>query len=113
MSIEEFVIHFLGERLDAPVSGDVPSPKPERFVTVEQTGSGWSNFIYRNTIAVQSWAESRAAAMALNEQVKAAMAEAAGEPVISRCVLDSDYNFPQLESNSPRYQAMFEIVHFL
>ena len=30
---------------------------------------------------------------------------------ISRCALDTDYNYPDLATKRPRYQALFEIVH--
>lgn len=112
MTIEAFVVQYLSERLDAPVSGDIPGNRPARFVTVEQTGSRFSNYVTTATVAVQSWAESRAEAMALNERVKAAMAEAVSMAEISRCVLETDYNFPDLTSKTARYQAVFEIVHF-
>lgn len=113
MSIEEFLIGYLGAHIDAPVSGDVPSTRPERFVTLEKTGSGHKDHIHRADIAVQSWAGSRSEASALNELVIAAMEMANAEPEISRCALTNDYNFPELETKSPRYQAVFEVVHFL
>ncbi len=112
MSIEEFVISFLGEALEEPVSGDVPEAGT-RFVTVEKTGGSVRDHIRHATIAVQSWAESRAEADKLNEQVKAAMAMAIARPEISRCALTNDYNYPDLETKRPRYQALFDIVYFL
>lgn len=113
MTIEEYVIAYLDNTLSYPVSGDVPSPMPEEFVTVEKTGSGNLDHINTETIAIQSWSMSRANAMQLNELVKEAMAMMNAQPEISRCHLDTDYNFTDLDSKRPRYQAVFEIVHYL
>lgn len=111
MTAEEFFIEYLSNALPVPVSGDVPNPKPERFVTLEQTGSRTENHIYHPTLAVQAWAETRAEAGELNELVKAAMLEAISQPRISNCQLDTDYYFPELEMQHPRYQAIFAITY--
>lgn len=111
MTAEEFIVSYLATALEEPVSGDIPEPLPERFVTVEKTGSKLENHIYQPTLAVQSWAESRAEAAALNERVKRAMARAITFKEISRCALDTDYNFPELELKHPRYQAIYQITY--
>lgn len=110
MSAESFYIGYLSDALDAPVSGDVPSPRPQRFVTVEQTGSRQDNLIYLATLAVQSWAESREAAAELNERVKTAMTASKASPHVLRCSLATDYNYPELDTRSPRYQAIFNVI---
>lgn len=112
MSIEAFLVDFLGNRLSVPVSGDIPAPRPACFVTIEQTGSRHLNHINSADIAIQSWAETRAEALTLNQQVVDAMEEALAEVMISRCQLQSYYNFPDLSSKTPRYQAVYEVVHF-
>lgn len=112
MTVEEFYVDFLTEALDVPVSGNVPEdPRPERFVTIEKTGSSTDNFVYRPVIAVQSWAETRMDAARLNELVKQAMLGSIVSPRIFRCNLDTDYYFPELELKQPRYQAVFEITY--
>lgn len=111
MRAEEFFVEFLSNALTVPVSGDVPSPKPERFVTLEQTGSRTENYIYHPTLAVQAWAETRADAGELIDAVKSAMAQAIVEPRISSCDLETDYYFPELETKHPRYQAIFQITY--
>lgn len=111
--IEVFYIQYLAEALGVPAFGDVPDlGTSTEFVTVEKTGSGLENHIDRATIAVQSWSSSRAAAAALNERVKSAMLASPARPEISRCGLNSDYNFPDLVRKRPRYQAVFEVVYF-
>ena len=113
MTIEEYIILYLSGRLSVPVSGDVPSPVPASFVTVEKTGAGRENRIDSATIAIQSWAASRDAAARLCAEVEAIMAGIIAEPEISRCSLDTSYNSPDLERNLPRYRASFSITHYL
>lgn len=113
MTIEEFVIGYLSTALSVPVSGDVPHPMPPSFVTVEKTGSGRTNKIESATLAVQSWAMSRAEAAALNETVKTALLNIITHNEISRSELDSDYNYTDEDTKRFRYQAVFDLVHFL
>lgn len=112
MTIEEFIIDYLADELSVGVSGSVPHPMPEEFVTVEQTGSSLQDKIYASTLAIQSWSTSRAAAAALNELVKAAMDAAAALPEISRSALNTDYNYTDETTHKPRYQAVYDVVHF-
>lgn len=112
MTIETYLVNYLtGALTNIPVSGSAPRSKPAKFVTLEKTGERVVNFIPKATVAVQSWALTRADAMALNEDVKAAMAAILAQPEIMSCKLNSDYNYPYQASNRPRYQAVFEIVY--
>lgn len=113
MSIEEVIIDYLAGELGVGVSGDVPHPMPEEFVTVEKTGGSISDHVRSATLAVQSWSTSRAAADALNETVKAAMLTAVEQPEISRCALIGDSNYTDTAKHRPRYQAVFDVVYFL
>ena len=113
MNVEAYIIEYLSGALSVPVSGDVPSPVLPRFVTVEKTGGGRENKISSATVAVQAWAESRADAAELCAAVEASMEAIVAEPEISRCALDSSYNFPDLSRKKPRYQAVFSITHYL
>lgn len=113
MTIEEYIIQYLDGVLDVPVSGDVPSPLQDSFVTVEMTGGGEENKIRDATIAVQSWEISRDAAAQLNDQVITAMEAMEARPEISRCSLDTCYNYTDITRKKPRYQAVFTVVHYL
>ena len=110
--IEAFIIDYLGTALSVPVSGSVPHPMPSEFVTVEKTGGSYRDKVHGATIAVQSWSTTRAAACALNELVLAAMDAITDEPEVNWCGLNSDYNYPDLATNRPRYQAVFDVVYF-
>lgn len=111
MTVEEFYVDFLSDALNVPVSGNIPDPMPERFVTIEKIGSRYENYLYHPVIAVQSWAGSRMDAARLNEEVKLAMVTSIRSARISRCNLDTDYNFPDLDLKRARYQAVFDITY--
>lgn len=113
MTIEEYIVLYLSGKLGVPVSGDVPSPMPATFVTVEKTGGGSTDHIASAKIAVQSWAASRDAAAQLCASVEAAMNGIIAEPEISRCALDTSYNYTDTRRKVFRYQAVFDLVHYL
>lgn len=111
MSIEEYIIKYLNDVLTVPCYGNVPDlGTVEKFVTVEKVGSSTANHIRKASIAVQSWALSRAEADKLNEEVKPWMERLIEKNEISRCHLDTDYNYPDLVHKRGRYQALFEVV---
>lgn len=111
MTIEELIILYLSGHLSVAVSGDVPSPVPDSFVTVEQTGGDERNKIRSATIAVQSWATSRDAAAQLNEDVISVMESMVELDEISQCIMETAYNYTDLTRKKPRYQAVFSVVY--
>lgn len=113
MTIEEFIVQYLGGVLDVPVSGDVPSPLLDSFVTVEMTGGGEENKIRTARVAVQSWATSRDTAAQLNDLVITTMEAMETQPEISQCLLETCYNYADITRKKPRYQAVFTVVHYL
>ena len=113
MLIEEFVVHYLDTELTVPVSGAVPSPLPATFVTVERTGGSASNKLRTATLAIQAWAESIDEAANLCADVVEAMDGIIAEDEISRCTLNASYNFTDTTTKHCRYQAVFDVVHYL
>ena len=83
------------------------------YVLVDQTGSLNSNHIMTTTVTIQSYGASLYGALLLNEQVKTAMVGFAGEPEISSVKLESDYNFTNTETKQYRWQAVYQITHYL
>ena len=110
--IEKIVLHYLASKLDAPVGLEVPSNPTGRFVVLEKTGSGRADHISRATFAIQSYGSTLLEAAQLNEQVKAAMDDLDELPEISRCALNTDYNFTDTAQRRYRYQAVFDIIHY-
>lgn len=93
------------------VTGSVPHPLPDEFVTVELTGERVTNLVPTASLHINGYSTSRAAAAALGRQIYAAMAALPQQPEISRCALTSMYNDTDLEINKPREAAIFEIVY--
>lgn len=83
------------------------------YVLVDQTSSSNSNHITTTTFAIQSYGESLYEAILLNEQVKAAMVSFAEEPEISSVKLETDYNFTNTDTKQYRWQAVYQITHYL
>lgn len=113
MLIEEFVVDYLSDVLSVPVSGAVPSPMPATFVTVERTGGSVRNKLRSATLAIQAWAGSIDAAANLCADLTEAMEDIVEEPEISHCSLDASYNFTDESTKRCRYQAVFDLVHYL
>lgn len=114
--IEETILNFLSERLSVPCFMAVPENAPDNFVVLEKTGSGSNDGLLSAVLAVQSYGPQQESglysAAKLNEQVKAVMQDAATLAEISRCELNTDYNFPDITRKRPRYQAVFDLVHY-
>lgn len=110
--IEEILIRYLGETLGIPVFATEPENPPESYLKIEKTGSGVRNWIRTATVAVQSYGPSMLAAAELNERVVQAMLQSSSQDEISRCELNSDYNFTDPKTRRFRYQAVFDLTYF-
>ena len=110
--IEEIVIQYLSEQLTVPVSGEVPTPTPESFITVERTGGSSKNKIRTARLAIQSWAGSEAEAALLHDLVIDAMNDSVSLNQISNVSINSEYNFTDTTTKHHRYQAVFDVVYF-
>ena len=110
INVERLFIQYLNGKIEEPVSGDVPSSRPDRFVTVELSGGSQGMFKQNPLLIVQSWAESKEAASDLELKVRRAMFDAPDELNEVFSVGDpSTTNFPDLAGNTirPRYQTVY------
>ena len=110
--IEETVLDYLSEKIPVMVRMEEEPNMPNEYILVEKTGGGETNHIRRATIAVQSYAGSLYRAMQINEEVKGAMEDIVVLDEISRCTLNSDYDYTDTTRKKYRYQAVFDIVHY-
>ncbi len=110
--IEKIVRDFLKCRLDEKVYMEEQERMPKEYVLIEKTGSSRENYIEKAVLAIQSYAESLQGAAELNERVKAAMERIIELPDISRCELNTDYNYTDTKRKKHRYQAVFDIVYY-
>ena len=104
--------HLEQNILNVPVVFEQPANKPDQFILIEKTGSGRENYINTAMIAVQSYGKTLNDALLLNEEVKSAMFDLIINNKVSRCALESDYNFTDNTTKTYRYQAVFEITYF-
>ena len=87
---------------DLAASQDIPKRRPERFITVEQTGGPIERYRSVPVIAVQVWAESRYWASELAGTVSGWLRnELALDPRVGRVNVSSLYNFPDPDSGHP------------
>ena len=110
--IEETILDYLSEKIQVMVRMEEELDMPDEYVLVEKTGGGKTNHIRRATIAIQSYADSLYRAMQINEEVKEAMEDIVALDEISRCTLNSDYDYTDTTRKKYRYQAVFDIVHY-
>lgn len=110
--IEETILDYLSKKIPVMVRMEEEIDMPDEYILLEKTGGGETNHIRRATIAVQSYAGSLYRAMQINEEVKEAMTNITVLDEISRCTLNSDYDYTDTTRKKYRYQAVFDIVHY-
>lgn len=110
--IEKIVLNYLNDALGVKVCMEEEENMPQEYVLVEKTGSGKENHIFDATIVVQSFSDTMYHAAMLNEKVKAAMENIVVLDDITRCDLNTDYNYTDTSRKKYRYQAVFDITHY-
>lgn len=111
--IEKIVYDYLTTALSpTQVFTEIRQGMPSKFVFFEKTGGGMRDRLRVSTFAVQSYGSSLFEAASLNQEVIEAMLNMVSEAEITNVELNSDYNFTDLETKAPRYQAVFEILHY-
>lgn len=110
--VEKIVKDYLQSSLGIPVRLEEEDDLGNEYVLIEKTGSSTGNHIASATLAVQSFSTSLYGVATLNERVKAAMEKIIELDDISKCELNSDYNYTDTNRKKYRYQAVFDIVYF-
>lgn len=109
--IEQIILDYLREN-GFSCYMSVPEDSSGNFCVLEKTGSGPGKGVYPATLAVQSYGSSDYEAAALSHRVVQAMLTADTLPQVVSCTLNTDYNFPDTTRKRPRYQAVFDVVHY-
>lgn len=111
--IELTVYNYLKREMSPiQVTTEIRQNMPGSFVFIEKTGSSMRDRLKVARFAVQSYGETLLQAMQLNDQVIGTMLNIVSEPEISSVELNSDYNYTDMQTKTPRYQAVFEITHY-
>ncbi len=106
------LLDYLGEQLGVYVGLEAPE-QTFGYVLIDQTGSSTSNRITTTTIAIQSYGQSLYGAYELNERVKAAMNGFVEISEVASVRLETDYNFTNTATKQYRWQAVYQITHYL
>lgn len=113
MDVEREFRRVLG-KLPAEVYIDVPETRPAEFYSVELIGTvtAHAGALATSTIAVQCWAATRRRACELFDALTAKLPSIcyAGGPIGS-ATLEGGYRFDDIESGTPRYQALIQITY--
>lgn len=111
--IEKVVILFLMNSLNTEnVYAERPVELPEEYYIVERTGKSEENQIQSATVVVQSISSvSLLRAAEMDHVMEGAMKYLITVPNVSRCKLNTSYNFTDEESKQYRYQAVFDITY--
>ncbi len=110
--IENIILDYLNNALSVPVFMEEKQNMPMEYILIEKTGSGELDHTKSAVFATQSFSVSLYKAALLNEQVKEAMRNIIILDDISRCRLNTDYNYTDTARKKYRYQAVFDIVHY-
>ena len=110
--IEKIVLDYLSEKLDVDVCMEYPQKQTSSFVLIEKTGGSETDNLKSATIAIQSYASTLYNAALLNENVKTALRNIIELNSISKCSLNSDYNFTDTETKQYRYQAVYDFIYY-
>ena len=110
--IELTILNYLEKKLEVPVYMEDPNEVIESYVLIEKTGSGGNAHLKNAVIAIQSYAPTLYQAALLNEKVKEAMEKIIELNSVTRCDLNSDYNYTDTSKKQYRYQAIFDITHY-
>lgn len=113
MTLLQEIIEKLSSLIDVPVSGQVPNPRPVRFVTVERlAGQRRGREIQTIEVAVKSWAETEHEAEKLARTVDIATTDPAftDTGLIRDVKLDNTYSFFAYEENAYRWQNTYTIT---
>ncbi len=110
--IETIVLNYLADNLSVPVFMEEPEERCREYVLIEKVGSSENDRIQSATVAVQSYAESLYKSAVLNDIVKRAMRDIIVLDSVSRCRLNSDYDFTDTETKRYRYQAVFDLTYY-
>lgn len=88
---------------------EVPSSRPEEFISVELEGGTNDRFVKRQTLTAQSWAKTRKRAAEIAAMVEAAVLSIDEENIFS-AVPTNTYRWADTDSGSERYQTNISVI---
>lgn len=107
---ELILLQHLAEKLNVTVA--MEKRNDPTYVLIERLGGTDDGFLRTASFAIQSYGPTLYEACRLNEQVKKAMRSLIENKDVTRCDLDSDYNYTDTATKKYRYQAVYDLVLF-
>lgn len=104
MDIEAETARFIARKVGVRALTEVPSQRPDEFVTVEVTGGESGRFPTRVSLAVQAWAQTRARALEIAIECERALWDLDELENVFNPSAEYPYRFPDPDSRTPRYQ---------
>lgn len=109
--IEKTVLDYLNSKLSVKAYMERPENAVLPFVLLEVTSGSSYEHICNATFAIQSYSTSLYTAAKLNRQVVDAMADIDDLTNVSKCSLNTFYNYTNTTTKEYRYQAVFDLVY--
>ena len=109
--IEKTVLDYLNSKLSVQAYMERPEKAVLPYVLLEVTSGSSYEHICNATFAIQSYSTSLYTAAKLNKQVVDAMADIDDLTNVSKCSLNTFYNYTNTTTKEYRYQALFDLVY--
>lgn len=112
--IIELLIEYLEEVFGEGLYIGVEAPEQlTHYILIDQTASRTENHITTTTLAIQTYGDTLYDAIQGNEALKSAMLGFLELDEVAGVRLLTDYNFTNTATKQYRWQAVFEITHYL
>lgn len=110
--LECLVIDYLNSsNLGISAFYDVPAERPESFVVVERTGGDLSNRVVESAVFdMQCWSSIRALAAQYANNIRNVLLDITTLENVSYINITSFFRDKDLESGTPRYHIVFELI---
>lgn len=110
-NVEEVVIAWLPTVTDYPVSGDMPNPRPEKFILVDRTGGPRESMVLDQAeILIEVYnKDSRADASNMAQQIADAITQLLDQEPITRARVNSLVNLNDIIGSYYRYQIYCDV----
>lgn len=110
--IETIIFDYLNDTMQVPAYMEEPERPPAEYLRIELLGASITDHVKSAVIGVQSYGSSLFRAASISHEAVGKMLDSIALNQISKCKLNSEYNFSDEKTHRYRYQAVFDIVYF-
>lgn len=109
--IEKIVLDYLSSKLDIPIYLEEPKEKPKKYIVLENTGTS-GKYIKTCLMAIKSYDETLYKTAKLDFEVQKVMHQIIELNQITKCEMNSSYNYTDTETKRYRYQSVYDIFFY-